>query len=71
MTLAEILPAALQLTSPEKLKLIRVLADDLDTALDIYPFERGKCYELPTPYHAYGAAKALADARDDVNEETA
>jgi hypothetical protein len=29
MTLAEVLPAVRQLTAPEKLKLIRILAEDL------------------------------------------
>jgi hypothetical protein len=32
MTLAEVLPGAKQLTAPEKLKLIRILAEDLDSA---------------------------------------
>jgi hypothetical protein len=31
MTLAEVLPGAQQLTAPEKLKLIRILAEDLDS----------------------------------------
>jgi hypothetical protein len=30
MTLAEVLPGAQQLTAPEKLKLIRILAEDLE-----------------------------------------
>lgn len=61
MTLSEILPAVLQLPSPDKLKLIRILAENLDAAQDIRPFERGKSYELSTPYHIVGAAKVLAD----------
>jgi hypothetical protein len=32
MTLAEVLPGAQQLTAPEKLQLIRILAADLDIA---------------------------------------
>ena len=35
MTLAEILPAARKLTATEKVKLIRILAEDLDTLEDI------------------------------------
>ena len=35
MTLAEILPAARKLTVTEKVKLIRILAEDLDTLEDI------------------------------------
>lgn len=65
MTLTEILPAVLRLASPEKLKLIRILAEDLDAAQAIGPFERGKTYELPTPYNMFGAAQILADAIRD------
>jgi hypothetical protein len=39
MTLAEVLPGARQLSAVEKLKLIRILAEDLDTAEDIAPLE--------------------------------
>ena len=35
MTLAELLPAARKLTVTEKVKLIRILAEDLDTLEDI------------------------------------
>ena len=62
MTLTEILPAILQLTPPEKLKLIRLLAENLDVDEDIRPFERGKIYDLSTPYNSFGAAQMLADA---------
>lgn len=62
MTLAEILPAVCQLTAPEKLKLIRLLAEDLDRNEASSLFERGKVYNLPTPYDSYGAAQALANA---------
>lgn len=62
MTLSEILPAVRQLTDPEKLKLIRLLAEDLGSDEDIHPFERGKTYELRTPYNVFGAAQILADA---------
>ena len=62
MTLAEVLPAVRQLTASEKLKLIRLLAEDLDRDEILSLFEPGKVYNLPTPYDAYGAAQALADA---------
>jgi len=39
MSLAEVLPAARRLTPTEKLKLIRILAEDLETAEDISPLE--------------------------------
>ncbi len=35
MTLAELLPAARKLSATEKLKLIRILAEDLDTSENI------------------------------------
>ena len=39
MTLAEVLPAIQQLSATEKLKLIRILAEDLDREEDISPLE--------------------------------
>jgi len=71
MTLAEVLPAVRQLTAPEKLKLIRLLAEDLDTEEASSPLERGKVYNLPTPYDSYGAAQALADALAAAHETEA
>lgn len=62
MTLAEVLPVVRQLTAPEKLKLIRLLAEELDKDEASSLFEYGKVYNLPTPYDSYGAAQVLADA---------
>ena len=62
MTLAEILPVVRQLTAPEKLKLIRLLAEELDQNDTSSLFEPGKVYHLPSPYDSYGAAQVLADA---------
>ena len=62
MTLAEVLPAVRQLTASEKLKLIRLMAEDLDRDEALSLFEHGRVYNLPTPYDSYGAAQALADA---------
>ena len=62
MTLAEVLPAVRQLTAPEKLKLIRILAEELDQDEARALSEPGKVYHLPTPYDSYGAAQVLADA---------
>jgi hypothetical protein len=61
MTLAEVLPVVRQLTAPEKLKLIRILAEDLEKSEDISPLESGKVYRLPTPYDSFGAAQVLAN----------
>lgn len=62
MTLAEVLPAARRLSAIEKLKLIRILAEDLDMAEDISPLEPFKTYDLPTPYDSFGAGAVLMEA---------
>jgi hypothetical protein len=62
MTLTEIVPAARKLPVLDRLKLIRILAEDLETTGDIFPFESGKTYALPTPYNSFGAATVLAEA---------
>lgn len=62
MTLTEILPAVRQLPILEKVRLLRILAEELESAEDIFPFEPYKIYYLPTPYNAYGAGRALIEA---------
>ena len=62
MTLIEILPTIRQLPALEKLRLIRILAEELDAGAEIYPFEHHKTYLLPTPYSMFGAGQALAEA---------
>jgi hypothetical protein len=71
MTLAEVLPAVRQLTAPEKLKLIRLLAEDLERDEVSLLFEQGKVYHLPTPYDSYGAAQVLAEALGAAHETRA
>ncbi len=61
MTLAELLPSVRLLSSTEKLKLIRILAEDLDMTDDISPLEPFKTYELPTPYDSFGAGAILME----------
>ena len=46
MTLAELLPAIRQLPALDKLRLIRILAEELDMVEDIAPFEPHKIYYL-------------------------
>src|ERR1700740_79712 len=70
MTLAELLPAIRQLPALEKLRLIRILAEDLDTAEDIAPFEPHKIYYLPTPYNTFGAGRALMQAMQQPESPT-
>jgi len=67
MTLAEVLPAARRLSTKEKLKLIRILAEDLDIADDIAPLEPFKTYDLPTPYDNFGAGAILMEALNQSN----
>lgn len=63
MTLAEILPAAQQLSASDKVRLIQILAQDLDIGdNDIYPLEPFKTYDLPTPYDNFGAGAILMAA---------
>jgi len=59
MTLAEVLLAVQTLSPTEKLKLIKVLAEDLEIAEDISPLEPFKTYNLPTPYNSFGAGAVL------------
>ena len=71
MTLADILPNTRKLSAVEKLKLIRILAEDLDTTENISPLEPFKTYDLPTPYDSFGAGTILIktlkkDAKVDV-----
>ena len=62
MTLAELVPAVQQLPAADKLRLIRIVAESLDSGEDISPLVPHKVYHLPTPYATYGAAGALLAA---------
>ncbi|AVH73105.1 hypothetical protein [Nostoc sp. 'Lobaria pulmonaria (5183) cyanobiont'] len=62
MTLTELLPAVRKLSMSEKIKLIRILAEELDTNEDISPLEPFKTYDLPTPYNSFGAGEILMQA---------
>jgi len=68
MTLAEVLSSARQLNVSEKLRLIRILAEDLDTNESLAASLSGKICELPTPYESFGAAKILAEALAETSE---
>jgi hypothetical protein len=69
MTFAQILPEAQRLPAADKLKLIRVLAEDLDAGDDISPLVPHKIYYLPTPYDSFGAGQALMDAMERTERE--
>jgi len=63
MSLTEVLPAVRQLSVSDKLRLIRILAEELGAQDDIFPFQPGKVYYLPTPYNSFGAGRALMNAK--------
>lgn len=67
MTLTELLPAVKQLSIPEKIKLIRLLAEDLELQEDIAPLEPFKTYDLPTPYNTFGAGAVLMQAMESTD----
>ena len=62
MTLTDILPIVRQLPAADKIRLIRILAEELDLEEDISPFEPYKIYYLPTPYDMSGVGRTLMDA---------
>lgn len=68
MTLADVLPAIRQLSTTEKLKLIRILAEDLDVADNIAPLEPFKTYDLPTPYDNFGVGDVLMETLNESEE---
>ena len=68
MTLAEVLPSARRLSGTEKVKLIQILAEDLDMAEDISPLDPFKTYDLPTPYDCFGTGAILMEALQHSNQ---
>lgn len=62
MTLAEILPSIQQLPVQDKIKLIRILAEDLDAKEEIAPLQSNKVYYVATPHNSFGAGRKLMDA---------
>jgi hypothetical protein len=69
MTLTELLPAVRELSEADKLRLIRVLAEELETSKDISPLVPHKLYQLPTPYPMTGAGRALFSATQPVESD--
>ena len=69
-TLTEIVPAVRMLPALDKLRLIRILAEELEVTKEIFPFESGKTYYLPTPYKSFGAAAVLGEAMATYQEKS-
>ena len=65
MSLAELLPTARALPAADKLRLIRILAKEVDLELEIAPLEHGRTYQLSTPVFETGAAAALLRELDE------
>jgi hypothetical protein len=61
MTLTKVLSAARRLSTAEKLRLIQILAEDLDQSESIAPLESFKTYDLQTPYDCFGAGAILME----------
>ncbi|MCL4206685.1 MAG: hypothetical protein KJ000_29730 [Pirellulaceae bacterium] len=59
MTLTELLPAVQRLPAADKIKLIRILVEELGSAEEISPLVPYQVYELATPYGVDGAAETL------------
>ena len=68
MTLTELLPTIKQLSHLDKIKLIRLLAEDIESREEITPLEPGKSYDLATPYNTFGAGEVLMQAMESTNE---
>ncbi len=64
ITLTEIVSAVSMLTALDKLRLIRIIAEELESTKGIFPFEPNKTYCLPTPYNSFGVADILAEAME-------
>jgi hypothetical protein len=62
--MSELLPSIRQLSSAEKLHLIRILAEELDTKEEMFPFQPNRVYYLATPYQSFGAGRALMTAME-------
>ena len=65
MSLAEIIPNIRSLPAADKLRLIRILAEDVYAGPDIAPLEHGRTYVLSTPVFEAGAADALQRELDE------
>ncbi len=61
--------AALELPMADRLKLIQMLTEELNSNEDISPFEPNKVYYLPTPYNSFGVAEVLMTAMAADNSE--
>jgi len=59
MSLAQILPDIRLLSVSDKLRLIRLLAMDIEAGDSVEPLEHGRSYRLSSPIFEPGASEAL------------
>lgn len=59
MSLAQILPDIRLLSVADKLRLMRLLALDIDVEDSVEPLEHGRSYQLSSPIFEPGASEAL------------
>jgi hypothetical protein len=61
MSLAEVLPDVQSLSQLDKIRLIQILAQELEREAD-HPIEPGRSYPLPSPDRVFSAAATLLQA---------
>lgn len=69
MSLEELLPQIHSLAQPDKLQLIKILADDLMVQESAPKQETGSTFPVWTPYGATQAAAVLLQALEEDQEE--
>lgn len=69
MTLKELLPAVKELPVQDKIKLIRILAEELETNESEPVLKSRKVYDLSTPYDSFGAGRKLINVLSQVGIE--
>ena len=69
MTLKELLPAVRELPPSDKIRLIRILAEELEQVEDVSPLEPNKIYYLHTPYDTLGAGKILMESMNQIEDK--
>ena len=70
MTLTDILPAALELPVWDKIELIRALAEKLKLDDELSLLNPNRTYYVYSPYAAHGAARAMAKALRESDDES-
>ena len=70
MTLSKLLPDIHQLSLLDKIRLIAILAKDIEQPLagEQYIFDPKKVYYLATPYNTFGAAEILMKTLEESTE---